>query len=148
MLSLEEYVKNYPNSKYLSGSFAGLSYITFSVIREGFLEFTKESAIHFAPPFQGKYARFVLRDYSNAIFSSGPNKGKKVLEIWSEIDTASQGIASLNKPINLWLVGADDSSWAKNYSSEKEALNELELFIVNEPLDFHEVIDFGFIFTN
>jgi hypothetical protein len=47
------------------------------------------------------------------------------------------------------MAGNDDTSYSKFYTSEDEAQEELNLFIGNQPLDFHDVVqDFDFVFTN
>jgi hypothetical protein len=51
-------------------------------------------------------------------------------------------------PIELKLYGNDDTSWAKSYKNIDEALQELELFESNQPLEYHIVYDFKFYFTN
>jgi len=143
MLTLEEYKIKYPNAKYLSGSFN--DYNGAVILKEGFLEFTKDTAYNFSGPFQDNLARFVLLDDSNKIYTSDKNKGKLILghSIGFDYNT------TIEKPIRLWLLGTDDTSYSKFYSNKEETLFELALFIENEPLKFKEVInDFDFVFTN
>lgn len=169
MLSIEEYKKKYPQA-FCWGSFtdkpiySGLRYI-----REGLLQFREENACCWGGPLEGNYAQFVLSDYTNAVFTAGSNKGQKVLEVWHQKDLEVQNkidrghyeivqrtprlnkleLPHLEKPIKLYICGNDDTSYSKFYATEQEALEELELFIAAEPLDFFELIDgFKFIFTN
>lgn len=165
MLTLTQYKTLYPDVNYLVDSFNGLS--VGRIISEGFLEFTEDSASSWGGPFPGNHARFVLSDYTNNVVASGANKGKRVLDVWDEkfkelVRKFESGFhphlsyvkdlrdyASNEKPIRLWLLGNDDTSYSKFYSKESEALEELNLFIANEPLDYNEVVrGFNFIFTN
>ena len=52
-------------------------------------------------------------------------------------------------PFELKLFGNDDTTWSKFYATSEEAREELALFEVNQPLNYHGVVhDFGFVFTN
>jgi len=165
MLTLAQYKIKYPNETYLVGSFA--SHGIGRIISEGFLEFTEDTAPCWGGPFSGNHARFVISDYTNLVFESGPNLGKRKLDVWDEnfkelvrkfesgfhpeLDyvTYPREVPTNRKPIMFKMLGNDDSSYSKFYSKESKALEELNLFIGNEPCDFHEVIDgFDFIFTN
>lgn len=148
------------------------------LIKEGLLQFTPESADCWAGPWDGGYAQFHLKDHSQETVGGGPNKGKLRLPI-AEIERAERrakeerkaiyapnnnvraprhawgepseymGYPSVEFPVRLWMAGNDDTSYSKCYRNEKEALQELDLFIANEPLDFHDVVQgFNFIFTN
>ena len=161
MLTLEQYKLVYPNAKCwapFDGQWNRDRQIR--LIMEGMLQFTKETACCWAGPFEGNYAHFVLNDYTHATHPIFPKR--KMLDVYAEQERDRKEKAlrqgkPYNKydeypshefPIKLYVCGNDDTSYSKCYASEKEALDELELFIGNEPLDFHEMIDFGFIFTN
>lgn len=137
------------------------------ILSQGLLSFTKETAYNWAGPFDGGYAQFVLSDHSNelklpylyknlgidcklrleadqqffAIEKAKALKTKKEFKIPNDIPT-------IDKPIRLWILGNDDTSYSKFYKTKEEALEELNLFIANEPLEFSIVYDFGFVFTN
>ena len=82
MLTLAQYKIKYPNETYLVGSFA--SHGIGRIISEGFLEFTEDTAPCWGGPFSGNHARFVISDYTNLVFESGPNLGKRKLDVWDE----------------------------------------------------------------
>lgn len=166
MLTIEEYKLKYPTER-IWGSFNDGShfYPGTKFIQEGFLQFTADTACSWGGPFEGNYAFFVIRDFTESTFGGGSNKGAKVLDTWAIADKLARAKAernfyqiqnqpvvnerpSLKFPISLWILGNDDTSYTKFYASKEEALQELELFIVNQPLDFSVVYDFGFVFTN
>lgn len=131
-------------------------------IASGILEFTEKSAYHWAGPFPGNVCAFRIEDHSFAVYAAGPNKGKLYLDIYKKyrednmrhnifLDLPSMRMddyPSHEKPISFHCYGNDDSSYTKFYATPEEALAELELFRGTQPLDFHEFIDFGFVFTN
>jgi hypothetical protein len=173
MLTIEEYKEKFPNEKCWGHTLIqpGVRFI-----KEGLLQFTESSAKGWAGPFEGSYAQFHCKDYSNAIVLSGPNKGQNWLQHLAKHKEAKAEITkrsnlyygkdrhkdrhvrkvlpysedpSIKYPIKLWMAGNDDTSYSKCYKTEQDFLNELELFIANEPLDFKQVIEgFNFIFTN
>jgi len=135
------------------------------IIIEGFLLFNEETADRWSGPFEGNYAQFVVRDYTNAVTAYGKNKGsnylerlaKSELERKRKIESGFHGtlpysypndLVSVEKPIRLWMFGNDDTSYSKFYKTEEEAMSEVDLFIANEPLDFKIIWDFNFVFTN
>jgi hypothetical protein len=169
MLTIEEYRKKYPNEK-CWGSFAEdyKQYQGPRVILEGLLQFD-ETACCWGGPFEGNYAQFCLKDYTEAIHPLSRRKGhtpKKWLDVLADAEKERKAKAersifpekqnfreypedpSWEFPIKITMYGNDDTSYSKCYKSEQEALEELNLFIGNQPLNFHQVIDFGFIFTN
>jgi len=170
MLTLEQFRKLYPDWTYLVEPWAGMYEGEPRVITEGFLEFTEETAFRWAGPFPGNHCRFILKDWTHATKSWGPDKGKNMLELYEkgrkEIQEkiergfyeyrgksiphdSMREYPSFETPIALVMYGNDDTSYTKYYPSEAAALEELKLFAENEPLDAHEVLDgFGFIFTN
>lgn len=162
MLTIEQFKLKYPGEFCWGNVGKANIYSGIKLIMEGMLQFTAETACSWGGPLYDNYAQFVLDDWSEATFTSGPNKGKKVLHVWDlndkllEAKCIRRGIkhekyiqrANLNKPIKLWIFGNDDTSYSKFYSSTEEAVNELNLFIANEPLEFDIVYDFGFVFTN
>ena len=169
MLTLEQFRKLYPDWTYLVEPWAGMYEGEPRVIAEGFLQFTEETAFRWAGPFPGNHCRFILKDWTHATKSWGPDKGKNILELYQKgRDEVQEKIArgyyeyhkdktpytfedypSFEKPIALVMYGNDDTSYTKFYPTEKAALEELNLFVENEPLDAHNVVDgFGFIFTN
>lgn len=175
MLTVEEFKLKYPDS-HGAGSFAGTGLPGVRLIAEGYLQFDEETACCWGAPYEGNHAMYVIRDYSGETITSGPNKGKLSLPqraierrlrfeadvrkakflgspnipTWSDDPRGEEaGYASVNFPIRIWIMGNDDTSWSKCYRTEKEAMDELALFIGNEPLNFHDSIqDFGFVFTN
>lgn len=168
MLTLDQFKSLFPNWKYLTEPW-GAENGEPRVISEGYLEFTAETANVWAGPFPGNHCRFVLKDWTNATKQWGPDKGKSLLQLYQNgRDAEKAKIArgyyehhknetpysffdcpSFEKPIALVMYGNDDTSYTKFYPSEKEALDELSLFIENEPLNAEDVVHkFGFIFTN
>lgn len=161
MLTIEEFKNKYPG-KFCWGSFKEGIYPGTELILEGLLQFTADSAFNWAGPLHDNYAQFVLTNWTNAKYSAGANKGKRVLEVWDQGERERKAQAlrrgeeyrryddrpSLEFPIKLWIIGNDDTSYSKFYTSEKEAMDEFNLFMANEPLDFKIIWDFGFIFTN
>lgn len=169
MLTLEEYRKLHPEVKYLVETWAGQYEGEPRVISEGFLQFTEETAHLWAGPFPGNCCRFVLKDWTHAVKSWGKDKGKNILQMYKEGREEVQAkiergyyeynpkeypysfndCPSFEKPIALVMYGNDDTSYTKFYASETEALEELNLFSENEPLNAEDVVfNFGFIFTN
>ena len=129
------------------------------------LHFTPDSAACWGGPFEGGYAQFHICDYTDAVVTGGSDKGARWLDHLAQAEknraeAAARDIFNRKEasrypecpswefPIKFYMVGNDDTSYSKCYSDEMEALNELELFRGNEPLDFHEVVQVGFIFTN
>ena len=171
MFTLEQFRKLYPDWKYLVESFAK-NYHSGDprIITEGYLQFTEESAHLWAGPFPGNCCRFVLKDYTHAVKTWGPDKGKSLLQMYEngrkEIrEKIERGFyeykdkapppddmieyPSFEKPIALVMYGDDDTSYTKFYALESEALEELILFSENEPLNALDVVsNFGFVFTN
>jgi hypothetical protein len=168
MLTIPEYNEKFPHEKHV-GSFQGhMGYPGLRFLSEGMLQFTEETACCWGGPYDGNYAHFILIDYTDATFGGGRDKGKKCLETWKNREKEIQSkierghyeytktvpyryddSPSLEKPIRLWMLGNDDTSYSKFYKTEQEALEELQLFIGNQPLDFHQVVnDFHFYFTN
>lgn len=163
MLTVEQFKVKYPKS-FCYGSFAeSMWFPDCRMILEGFLLFTEETAFRWSGPFDGGHAQFVLMDYSKAKVKSGKDKGKNLLQAWAKGDQERKDKASrrgehysvyndrptLELPVELKMYGNDDTSYAKFYKNEQEALDELQLFITNQPLVFEEVIDdFRFYFTN
>lgn len=161
MLTIEEFKQKYPG-EFCWGSFKSNIYPGTELILEGLLQFTPETACGWAGPLHGDHAQFVLTDWTNARFSAGADKGKRVLEVWDQGEKERKAKAlrrgenyqpyndraSLALPIRLWMLGNDDTSYSKFYPSIKDAMDELSLFIANEPLEFKVIWDFNFIFTN
>jgi hypothetical protein len=53
------------------------------------------------------------------------------------------------KPIRLWLLGNDDTSYSRWFASEQQAREFLDLLVACQPLNFtKDVIDSHFTFTN
>jgi hypothetical protein len=173
MLSLQKYAELFPNEK-AYGSWASHVQLGAHLISEGYLQFTPDTACCWGGPWEGGYARFVLTDFTEAIVTHGPDKGLSYLDSmdkrrydnyekavrhakfmgkdipeWSDEPKGEErGYASKQFPVRLWVVGNDDTSYSKTYRTVQEALDELALFTDNEPLDFHDFRDCGFIFTN
>jgi hypothetical protein len=163
MLTIEQFKEKYPGA-FCWGTFNTTPfYPGIRFISEGFLQFTAETAFRWAGPFEGGHAQFVLRDYSKAEGNRGKDKGKNLLVLWDEGNLERKAACkrrgehysvyndrpTLELPVELKMYGNDDTSYSKFYKNEQEALNELQLFITNQPLDFDEVIsDFKFYFTN
>lgn len=154
-MKLEVYFRHYPEAKeryeaYLRsilsptqrGVISGDIYVAC-----GMLQFTKDSADNWGGPFPGGYAAYVLRDRSATLYCGG-NLVKKNDEWYREHpDTSVEDVTS-EKPISLYFCGNDDTSYTKFYRTVEEGLADLELLLAATPLDFHEFIDFGFVFTN
>lgn len=169
MLTLEEYKLKYPKA-FCWGSWSVNSHPGGpQILKEGMLLFSAETAHGWAGPFEGGYAQFVLQDYTNATFQAGKNQGKRMVDVYRQLDLETQekidrgyyeyhksehpwfctDQPSIEKPFKLYMVGNDDTSYSKFYATAQEALNDIELFSAMEPLNFWEVVDgFGFIFTN
>jgi hypothetical protein len=148
MLTVAQYKILYPNENMFCGM-SGL-YPGIRDICEGMLQFTEDSAACWGGPFDGNFAYFSMQDYTKATMPYGKNKGENLLLVWSKtrVENKKEG-ASMDNPIRLYMSGNDDTSYSKFYASENEAKKELNLFIGNQPLDFHDVVqDFNFLFTN
>jgi hypothetical protein len=76
VLTLEEYKTQFPNAKNW-GSWANLMQPGVRLIVEGMLLFTPETAPCWGGPFEGGYAQFIIRDYTNATVIGGPNIKRK-----------------------------------------------------------------------
>lgn len=166
MLSFEEFKLKYPDEFALQLSGCTF-FLGIKVLAEGYLKFTKETASSWAGPFKDDYAYFIIRDYSQAVYNSGRDKGKKFLDVLADGEKKFKAKLkrgsleyrnilpihindrpSLTSPISFAIYGNDDTSHTKFYHTANEALEDLELFIANEPLDYKIVYDFNFIFTN
>lgn len=165
MLTIKEFEDKFKTKCW--GEFIGSNfYLGTEIIKQGMLEFT-ETACCFGGPFAERYAQFVLIDYSKSYFKNGDlvtetfDRGIKKRKEETERKIKSgflkpnknykevQEYPSVEKPIRIWLLGNDDTSYSKFYKTVEEALDELDLFIVAEPLDFHEIIEgFNFVFSN
>jgi hypothetical protein len=171
MLTIAQYKILYPNENMFCGM-SGL-YPGIREICEGMLQFTEDSAACWGGPFDGNFAYFSMQDYTKATMPYGKNKGENLLAVWEKArvekekeykEQVERGAhkykhisppsdylesASIDRPIRLYMAGNDDTSYSKFYTSEDEAQEELNLFIGNQPLDFHDVVqDFDFVFTN
>ena len=171
MLTVAQYKTLYTHEN----MFHGLSefYPGMRGICEGMLQFTADSATCWGGPFDGNFAYFSLQDYTQATMPYGKDKGANLLALWEKVriekekeylERLARGTdkcklvqppydyrerASVDKPIRLYMVGNDDTSYSKFYKSEDDAKDEQNLFIGNQPLDFHDVVqDFEFVFTN
>lgn len=162
MLTIAQYKEKFPQEycKYSNCPYGEL------LISEGYLQFTQETAYNWAGPFEGNYAFFTLKDYTDAIQSYGVNKGKKYLDVLAAAEKAREDQTERNFyhrkpvikhpedpswefPIKLRMTGNDDTSYSKCYHTKEKALEELNLFIATQPLDFFQIVDdFNFIFTN
>lgn len=130
-----------------------------SIISQGLLLFTDNTAYNWAGPFQGNYAQFVLSDHSKEICPPSIELKLEAAQKFFAIEKAKalrknteykipNDIPTIDKPIRLWILGNDDTSYSKFYKTKEEALEELNLLIANEPLEFDVIYDFGFVFTN
>jgi hypothetical protein len=169
-MDIEDYLLLYPEEK---SSVVGVGSSPIMpgcvAIKVGVLQFTEDSAACWGGPFAGGYATYSIQDWTNATDGNGINILEKYEEAYvKKLEKASRtnynespflhrkyNIDSLRYtpskeyPIKLWMLGNDDTSYAKFYRTIQEALTEIELFESNQPLDFHEVIDgFKFVFTN
>lgn len=171
MLTVAQYKILYPNESV----FHGMSefYPGMRAICEGMLQFTEDSAACWGGPFDGNFAYFSLQDYTKATMPYGKDKDENLLVLWErgriekekeyreQVERGTDKYktlyptydynerASIDKPVRLYMAGNDDTSYSKFYASENEAKEELNLFIGNQPLDFHDVVqDFDFVFTN
>ena len=157
MLTIDQY-----NEKYYK-RIEEHSSLSTRIIIQGMLQFTPETARCWGGSYEGDYVQFVLRDYSNSVHPLLHHKGKKLLDVYAEAEKERKEKAlrrseefhsyledpSWEYPIKLHISGNDDTSYSKCYKTEQDAMNEINLFIDNEPLDFHDIIQgFNFIFTN
>lgn len=118
-------------------------------LRAGFLQFTKETAHNWAGPFEGGYAAFHLVDWTNATYQYSKFTPKKNgIKVLDYISKSNDPHPTFEFPIELKMYGNDDTSYAKYYKTQEEALAELQLFEDNQPLDFKIIKDFKFYFTN
>lgn len=155
MLTIEEHTRKFgKNWGDFKESFDRRGVLTLS---QGLLLFTEESHHCWAGSFPGNYAQFVLTDHSKEIFREKLRleEQQKIFQIEKEkalknnvLYTIPNDVPTIEKPIRLWIMGNDDTSYSKFYSNSEEALEELNFFIANEPLEFEIVFDFGFVFTN
>lgn len=128
------------------------------LIREGMLQFTEETACVWGGPYPGGYAHFVIRDYSRYPFWKDPKitlpeansfyykeKLRKLQNCTTKkerekyqftIDTVTAEF-----PISFRLSGNDDTSYSRFFATTKEALEELELLLACQPIDFFKDLD-------
>jgi hypothetical protein len=133
------------------------------VIETGMLRFG-EGAASWGGPFPGDYAFFKLTDYTGtdlprrnddyyrksadrarrSIYRDTPGKKRKARH------SAPTGIHAVTSatPVCLYLCGNDDVSYSKFYATVKEAQEDLALLKASEPVDFDDLADLGFVFTN
>lgn len=168
MLTFEEYNKIYKTNYDKYPAYPGCI-----ILSSGMLKFSDETACHLAGPFDGNYGEFIIQDHTNAVITYGKHKGKNLLITQEElrIEKARKleymvypnmsekrkkalmnyddPCPTVSNPISFRIYGNDDSSWSKFYADKESAIEELELFISAEPIDFYEVIKgFKFVFTN
>jgi len=159
MLTYQEYLNKYPNDRYLGWAKMcnSTTWPKAKLISSGFLEFTPETACCWGGPFTGNHCLFRIQDFTYA-----DRRGVNLIDYLEQLEIKMRRSAefyqkdfipfndqpSREKPIAFQMYGNDDTSYTKFYSSSENALDELQLLIVCEPLDFHEVIELGFIFTN
>lgn len=117
-------------------------------ITEGMLLFTEKSAHLWGGPFKGNYAQFTIVDHTGASFLLGETESDEGRPSILGKTESDEGWPSRERPVSFHICGNDDMSYSKFYATEQEALDELALLCANEPLDFHEVWDLGFVFTN
>ncbi len=154
-MTIQEYLEKYGDSykTFLSGWDKGNNGII--VYEAGMLEFTKESAPCWGGPFPGGFALYQFSNYSDHVlgFKNSKYDGRyKTTERSEEFYKSNPNIiqehATVSKPIRIWMLGNDDTSYSKFYTSIDEAREELELFKSNQPLDMEDVYSFKFVFTN
>jgi hypothetical protein len=112
------------------------------IVKQGLLLFKEP-----APAFEGGYIPFLITDKSNSQINHC-GKSISLIEFYKNAKPY-EARPTKEKSIVFWLIGVGSQGYTKTYSSAKEALEELELFSANEPLDFESLVkDFQFYFTN
>lgn len=155
MLTRKEFRLKYPDNNYF-GEYAPLLYVGAVNLYECFLQFD-ETAACLGGPFEGNHGYVQIVDLSWAISFLRNSKNRKLLELWHEQneDLIKRNLEhlidykpTLEKPISVKIYGNDDCSYKKIYATQKEAYEEVKFFEKFEPLDFNDVISFGFVFDN
>jgi len=74
----------------------------------------------------------------------------KELKAWElRMSNIRLDVATIENPYSFYLAGNDDSSYTKFFPTHEAVMEELELFLVDQPLNYEvHVEDNGFIFTN
>jgi len=142
------------------------------VLANGMLQFTPETSHHWAGPYPGDCARWSLQDYHHhrlykppfparqEAFEAqrrwyeknypNPDKSMRAFIRNMTVDNCEHNYShpTAETPVALRLYGNDDTSYTKFYPTVEAAQAELDLFLACEPLDFQDVLDAGFRFTN
>jgi len=147
------------------------------IIDCGMLEFTPETAHNWAGPYPGNCSDWWLEDYRLHRWYKQPfgtrqanyerqqeqwekyaakAKTKRDRKRWEKllknltVDNTEDNYShpTDETPIALRLHGNDDTSYTKFYPTVEAARKDLDLFLACEPLDFQDVKDAGFGFTN
>ena len=157
MKTLAQYLREYPEAeKYrdqlsydLGGPWKLASIDGERFICAGLLQFTEDTADCWGGPFPGGYAAYRLVDDSATYLHDSDVLMTTRNDLWFvQHPHAIVDLPTTALPVELHVFGTDDSSWSKFYPTVEVALEELQIFQVAQPLDFHEFIDFGFVFTN
>lgn len=156
-LTIEEFERIYPDAFHWE-SRKNIEFGSNARVKEeGFLEFTVDTASIFAGPFAGNHAMFFLKDNTETLVPviNEKTKAREKVKLIEANDRFYQNNPELivegatsAKPYSLYLCGNDDTSYTKFYASIAEAEQELELLKTNEPLEFKDIMDLGFVFTN
>ncbi len=127
------------------------------VIEAGMLQFTEDTADRWAGPFPGGFALFVLSDHTNsprlvsmaALHADEEARARKAAYYKREYHRNPVEHPTDEKPVRLWLLGNDDTSYSKFYATAEEGRAELALLLACQPLKFNEMTSLdGMVFTN
>lgn len=144
------------------------------IIESGMIEFTEETAPRWGGPYPGNCALYWLEDYNlyegtaykkpfptrqEAFEASkrwyekhyrNPDKRMRAFLRDMTVDNCEVNYShpTSDTPVALRLRGNDDTSYTKFYPTVEAARKDLDLFLACEPLDFQDVLDAGFGFTN
>jgi hypothetical protein len=168
-LTGKEYQKLYPNEGLAKDFCTGDHWY----LKEGMLEWGND-AIHLAGPFSGGFAHVWISDekvlhplYNNPgwkLYSDKKQYEFALISARKEKETSSSPYIAkmplkklaqqyfnerptIERHIRFWILGTDDSSWTRYFTSKEKAFELLDLFSECPPT-ITDIENFGFFFSN
>lgn len=122
-----------------------------NVIRVGMLEFNEDTACCWGGPFPGNFALYRLSDERQskylrtdaenlANFKGTGDPPKDPYDIWNIVrNHYLHEYPTFEHPWCLHIMGNDDTAYNRNFASEAEALEFIDLMEACQPLDISEI---------
>jgi hypothetical protein len=167
-MTIDEYKKLYPHEN------PGFSSCRF-MIDHGMLLFD-ESAGSWGGPYEGGFAYYAIRNHKlenykirseqdiRLWFRFHGLKAKSEEHLQKKLKTLTKkeliewqrrqdyyriDVPTIEKPYSLYICGNDDTSYSKFYSYQGEAIEEVQYFLIDQPLNIKvHIYGNGFVFTN